>query len=154
MRISGTGNCNKGFTLLELAVVIFLVSIMLALALPSFPVIGESRIKSDAKRLSSILRYLNDSAVSAKETFSLKADFREKTIMHKGPDGEKKETFDSISSVELQSKGRVSEGELIIFFGPTGTSEAFSFILRDNDKTMTVSFNPLSGRVKIIQGEK
>jgi len=59
-----------------------------------------------------------------------------------------------MSSVELQSKGRVSEGELIIFFSPMGASEAFGFFLMDNDKTMTVNFNPLSGRVKIIQNEK
>lgn len=145
--------CNPrraGFTLLELIIVIFLISLMLALAIPSFTVLGESRIKSDAKRLASIVRYLNDSAISTKETFSLKVDFKEDLIAYNGPDGKKSERFESIYAVELQSRGVVSKGELIIFFGPLGASEAFSFLLRDDEKIMTVVFNPLSGRVKIV----
>ena len=138
-----------GFTILELLVVIFLVSLMAALALPSFSVIGESRIKSDAKKLASILRYLNDSAISSKEVFLLKVDFRERVLEYKGPEGKRAETIANISAVELQTRGMVSEGEVILFFNPTGASEAFSFILKDDKKTVTVSFNPLSGRVKI-----
>lgn len=150
MQILKTGNYNNGFTLIEIIVVIFLISLMLALVIPSFSVIGESRIKSDAKKLASILRYLNDSAISTKETFSLKVVFKERLIGYNGPDGEKTERFDSIFAVELQSKGTVSEGELIIFFGPLGASEAFRFFLRDDERVMTVAFNPLSGRVKIV----
>lgn len=141
-----------GFTILELLVVIFLVSLMTALALPSFSVIGESRMQSDAKKLASILRYLNDSAISSKEALMLKVDFREKLLKYKGPDGERVETIANISALELQTKGMVSEGEIILFFNPTGAAEAFSFILKDDEKTVTVSFEPLSGRVK-IQGK-
>jgi len=178
MRILKTGNCDdsihhqasncgidtkkkylvpvteRGFTLLEIIIVIFLISIMLTLAFPSFSTVGESKLKSDAKKIASILRYLNDSSVSTKESFSLRVELREKLIYYTGPDGEKKERFDSISAVELQSKGIVTEGELIIIFGPSGASEAVRFLLSRNEKAMTVDFNPVSGRVKIIRDEE
>ena len=154
MQISRTGKSNSGFTLFELLIVVFLVSLMLSLAIPSFTVVGESKIKSDSKKLASVLRYLNDSAVSLKETFTLNVDFRDNLILYKGPEGKKKEKLESISAVELQSKGVVKEGDLIIFFGPLGASEAFSFFLQDNDNAMTVAFNPISGRVKIVNSEQ
>lgn len=140
-----------GFSLLEIIVVIFLISMMLALVIPSFSVVREKKIKSDARRLASVLRYLNDSAISTKETFSLGVDFKEKLIVSNGPEGEKIRRFESLYAVELQSKGMVSEGELIIFFGPLGASEAFSFFLKDEGAAMTVVFNPLSGRVKVLE---
>jgi general secretion pathway protein H len=138
-----------GFTLLELMVVIFIVSIVLALVLPSFTSIGESRIISEAKRLGSIVRYLNDSAISTKESLQMKINLGDKTVEYSGPDGERSERFGSISSVELQSKGTIKEGEVIIFFGPVGGMENFNINLRDEKSGMTISFNSMSGRVKI-----
>ncbi len=140
---------NCGFTLLELIVVIFIVSVVLALVLPSFTGIGESRIASEAKRLASIVRYLNDSAISTKETIQMKISFSDRAVSYAGPDGERNEHFDDISSVVLQSKGTVTEGEVTIFFGPLGAQESFSIYLGAGDSRMTISFNSVSGRVKI-----
>ena len=138
-----------GFTLLELMVVIFIVSLVLALVLPSFTNIGESRIASEAKRLGSIVRYLNDNAISTKESQKMKINLGDKTVDYSGPDGEKSERFDSISSIELQSKGMISEGEATIFFGPSGGIESFNINLKDDKSGMEVSFNSMSGRVQI-----
>ena len=142
-----------GFTLFELIVVIFLISLMLVLSIPSFTFIGEHKIQSEAKKLASILRYLNDSSVSLKKTFKLKVDFREKSLNFNGPDCEKEMFLDNINAVDLQSKGLVTEGDITIFFGPLGVSEALSFILSNNKRVMTVSLNPLSGRVKILSSK-
>lgn len=149
MRISKAGIFSKGFTLLELMVVIFIISMMLAVSIPSFTGIGSSRVKSDAERIASIIRYLNDSAISEKEMFSMKIDFNRKLLIYKGPDGDRTEGFKDISGVELPSKGMVSQGEVVVFFGPSGASENINLYIRDDKNSLTVSFNSLSGRVKI-----
>ena len=141
---------HRGFTLLELIIAIFIISLVLALSLPSFTGIGESRIKSDAKRLGSIVRYLNDSAISTKDNLQLKIDFGDKLVNYDGPEGEKSEKFDSISSIELQSRGVISEGEVIIFFGPLGALESFKIYLKDGNSGMEISLNSVSGKVKIV----
>jgi prepilin-type N-terminal cleavage/methylation domain-containing protein len=145
---------SSGFTLLELIVVIFIVSLVLAVALPSFTGMGESRIKSEAKRLASLVRYLNDSALSTKETLLMKTTFNDKTIRYTGPDGEKAEQFSSLSGIEMQSRGMISEGEVIFFFNPAGASESFTAHLKENGSEMTVEFNCMNGRVKIVQNAK
>ena len=149
--VSGSG-CSA-FTLLELIVVIFIVSLVLAVSLPSFTGIGEGRMKSEAKRLASLVRYLNDSALSTKETLRMRITFNDKTIQYIGPEGEKAEQFDTLSGMELQSKGMISEGEVIFFFSPVGASENFTVHLKDNGPEMTVDFNSLNGKVKIARGD-
>ncbi len=144
---------NKGFTLLELMVVVFVISIVLALVLPSFTGIGESRITSEAKRLASIVRYLNDSAISTKENLQMKINLGDRLINYGGPDGEKSERFDDLSSIELQTKGAISEGEVTVFFGPLGAQESFTIYLKGDNSGMEILFNSISGRVKINKVE-
>jgi prepilin-type N-terminal cleavage/methylation domain-containing protein len=149
MQTLKAGIYSKGFTLLELIVVIFIVSLMLAVSFPYFTIREGGRLKSEAARIASVLRYLNDSAVSAKETYAVKFDLMQKTVSYKGPDGEKVERIDDLSDVSLQSRGTVSDGEVIVFFTPTGASENFIIHLRGEDSAIAVSANSLSGRVRI-----
>lgn len=149
MRTSKAGIYSKGFTLLELIVVIFIVSLMLMVSFPYFTISEGGKLKSEAALLASVLRYLNDSAVSAKETYGVKIDLRQKTVSYKGPDGEKVERIDELSSVSLQSRGTVSDGEVIVFFTPTGASESFTINLQGDDSAIAVSSNSLSGRIGI-----
>jgi prepilin-type N-terminal cleavage/methylation domain-containing protein len=144
----------RGFTLIELIVVIFIVSLVLAVSFPSFYGIGENRTKSEAKRLASLVRHLNDSALSRKETLNMKITFDDKVILYAGPDGEKSEKLDSLSGIELQSRGMVSEGEITLFFSPLGATESFAAHFRDDGSDMSVQFNGTSGRVKITTSNK
>lgn len=155
MRTSRTGICSKrGFTLLELIVVLFIISLVAAIILPSFAGFGERKLKSEAREMASILRYMNDSAVSRKETFIMKFDFNEGTVYWKGPDGEKTKRFDDVTAVTTQSQGRVSNGEVIVFFEPLGIQENLSVHMSKGDKEMTITMNHLSGKVKMIQNPK
>jgi prepilin-type N-terminal cleavage/methylation domain-containing protein len=145
---------REGFTLLELMVVIFIISVVLALALPTFTGMGGNKITSDAKRIASILRYLNDSALSTKESLTLSVDFKDKVIGYNGPEGEKSEQFDSLTGVELQSKGMITEGELFVLFSPLGAQENITMHLGNEDSHMAVALNSMNGKVKIIQSAK
>lgn len=148
-----TGICNKGFTLLELILVIFILSLVLVISFPTFTFERDGQIKSEAGRVASILRYLNDSTISTKEPYALNVNFKEKIMRYNGPDGEKAERIDNLSRITLQSRGDVSDGELTVFFSPSGAGENFSIHLRGVESTMTVVFNALSGRVKVMAEE-
>jgi len=153
-RLRGHSGKRGGFTLLELMMVVFIISIVLALSLPTFTGMGDNKLLSDAKRIASILRYLNDSALSTKESLTLKVDFKDKVIGYNGPEGEKSERIDSLSGVELQSRGMVTEGELLVFFSPLGARENITMHLGDEGPTIAIALNSMNGRVKIIQNEK
>ncbi len=90
MRRSRTGTCNStGFSLIELIVVLFVLSLVLAIVLPTFTGFGESRLKAEAREMASILRYVNDNAVSRKETFFLKFDLGKNMVAWSEPGGKK-----------------------------------------------------------------
>jgi prepilin-type N-terminal cleavage/methylation domain-containing protein len=145
---------NDGFTLFELIAVIFIISLVFAVSLPSLTGMGEGRAKPDAKRIGSIIRYLYDSALSTKNTLHMKVTLADKVIQYDGPDGDKSERFDSLSGIELQSKGLLSEGEVIVFFSPLGIAESFTMYLRDDRSAMSVAFNSMSGRVRITKSDE
>jgi general secretion pathway protein H len=153
-QISKTGICNNGFTLLELIVVIFIVSLMLAFSFPHFDGMGDGKMKSEARNVASILRYMNDSALATKETCTIKVNFGERTLTYKGGGEERIENLMNLSGLHLQSRGTVSDGEVIIFFGPTGALESFTVYLKGEKSKTAISFNCLSGRVKVLSGEQ
>jgi len=162
MLISPTGICsrrdrrlsrNAGFTLLEIVLVVFIISLFTALALPSFSNLGSSGLKNDAKKLASLLRYLNDSAIYTKKNVQLTFDFREKTLSWNGPDGEKSQELGNITAVTLPSKGVVREGQVLVFFGPLGLGENIEITLDKGEHEARVTMNSLSGRVKITDNE-
>ena len=145
---------RTGFTLLELILVLFLISLMTAIIIPSFYGLSENKLKSDARRIASLLRYLNDSAISTKETYFLKFDLQEGTLAWQDPDGKKTETFESLAGLYLPSKGELKEGQITVFFGPLGIQESIAVHLRRNGQGMTVALNPWSGRTKVVEDEK
>lgn len=153
MQISKIGTCNNknGFTLLELVLVIFIISISAAIVFPSFSVFETAKIKSDAKKIASILRYLNENAITTKETSSLKIDFKKKRLIYNSTEDKKEEIFETIRSAELQSQGMVFDGEVTLFFHHFGAAENINIYLSDNKSSLIVAFNHLSGRVKIIE---
>jgi general secretion pathway protein H len=143
---------SAGFTLIELIVALFIISLVAAIVFPSFYGLGEQRIVSDAHKIASLLRYLNDTATYTKETYSLKFDLRDDAISWKGPDGEQHDNIKSLSEVYLPSKGEITEGDATVFFGPLGAAETIEVRLKDGGKAMTVTFSPVSGRAKISEG--
>jgi general secretion pathway protein H len=134
--------------------VIFIVSLVAALVMPSFGGFGPKGIRADARHVASLLRYLNESAVSMKETYPLRIDLGASSLSWKEPEGEKSERLGTLVSTELQSRGELKEGQVTVFFGPAGLQEFLKIKLRDEDRSITVAFNPISGRVKIIEDER
>lgn len=155
MRISRTGICNSpGFSLIELIIVLFVLSVVLAVILPAFTGFGESRLRAEAREMASILRYVNDNAVSRKETFSLTFDLTKNLVAWSEPAGKKSRLFHDLTGVEIPSRGLVSSGELTLLFEPLGAREDLFIYLTRGESQMTVRLNHLSGRVKIETRDK
>jgi general secretion pathway protein H len=149
--LRGVSYCRRtGYTLLELVVVIFILSLLAAVIFPSMSGLGEKSVTTEAKKTASLLRYLNDSAIYTKETYFLKFDLGEGLISWKGPDGEKAEKIKSLAGVRLPSKGEVKEGQVTVFFGPLGTREKVEISLKGKDEGLRVTLNPVSGKVRVV----
>lgn len=140
---------SRGFTLLELVVVVFIVSLALAVVAPTFSTSG-GKLKAEAREAASIVRYISDASAMRKTTLALGFDLDKGVISWAGEGRQRRERFDSLRSVELPSRGEVREGELVVFFPPIGLSEHLYIHLALAGEEMTVSFNPISRRTKIV----
>jgi general secretion pathway protein H len=141
---------QRGFTILELIVVIFIIALLAGLVFPSFSGMSGRQLSLDARRTASLLQYLSDSAMASKETYSLEFDLQKSSMSWKGPDGDKTESLKSLAGVDLQSKGVTREGLATVFFGPAGITEYIEVLLKDDENRMKVTLNPISGRAKIL----
>ena len=144
---------GSGFTLLEILAVVFILSLFAALVFPSFAGFGEKGIRSEARKMASLLRYLNDSAIYTKQTFPLAFNLSDGSLGWKDPEGEKTDRLKTLFSVDLQSRGEIKEGRVTVFFGPSGAQEFIKVRLKDGEKGLTVALNPVSGRTKIIESQ-
>lgn len=143
------GKCNHGFSYLELLVVLFIISIITTTVFPAFISFSESKTKSEAKEIASIIRYLNDNALLKKETLFIKFDIDRNTVFWSSESGQRMKKIHSLIMVNTQSRGDVSKGELIFFFEPDGAKENLDVYLMDKKDRFLISFNHLSGRVRI-----
>lgn len=137
---------DHGLTLLELIIVIFIISVFLASVSPSFYTFIEGEDKSEPKRMASIIRYLNDSAINTKETFNITFDFASGTVSYRTAEGEREETFKVISSVKIPSRGDIRHGQLTLLFGPAGYPEPFNVYFKGESY---VAYNPFSRRIRV-----
>ncbi|MBI4847060.1 MAG: prepilin-type N-terminal cleavage/methylation domain-containing protein [Nitrospirae bacterium] len=146
---------DRAFSLIELVIVIFIISLTTALIMPSFWDTGERALKSEAKRLSSTLRYVYDEAIGKKLTYKLKFNLSDDKW---GFESEKESrSFEMARGVTFRdilipSHGEISDGEVTVEFGPTGPDEPLTIHLIKGEKEYTVIFNHINGRTKILEG--
>lgn len=163
---SGTGTwiSKDGLTLIELVIVMAVIGVALALVFPRLDFNG-TRLDSEARRLAMLIRHLDDSANSKKIYYRIwfRPD-NERVDVEVSGDGLvyaapqdtalRTRTFRSgtdLVDVTIEGIGKVSRGEAAVVFSP-GASRAFNVHLNNSGKTLTVSYNPYSGRVKVLDG--
>lgn len=148
-------NNRSGFTLLELVIVIFIISLITALIMPSFLDSPDKALRSEARHISNTMRYVYDEATVRKETYlfsiypengswGFKGDKEAKTFKIRG-DVKFKDVF-------IPSIGEFTRKEVRISFGPLGPDEPIVLHLTNNGKDFTIIFNNLNGRSRILEG--
>ena len=150
-RTSIAGTCSikgpgKGLTLLELVVVLFIISLFVAVAVPVF---RSHHNQPDALKMASLLRELNDSSIAMKKSFNITFNLDTGLVSWTGPDGKRSARFKGLIEVRTPSRGKVKDGTLQVFFGPEGAPENIDALIEGRTGDYQVRLNALSGRVRI-----
>ncbi len=159
-------NPVSGFTLIEIVVVVFIISLMALLVFPNLPSSDAANLRSSARSLASTMRYLEERAITTKSVYRLHLDMASNTVtVRKVADGEETTADDSflskhllaegvtISDVETPRLGRTSEGEVIVSFGVSGIEEFITVHLKGaKGDHFTVAAFPQNGKVKVLEG--
>lgn len=90
---AGEGNFprgeRKGFTLMELMVIMVLLALMMFIALPAFQSMVESALDKEVKRLGTVVRMLRNEAILGRHTYRLLLELEQNsyTVEQRGEDG-------------------------------------------------------------------
>jgi len=158
---------QQGFTLLELAVVVLILSVATALAFPVIQSLGSGNLKLTARHLVRAVYFLSNRAVATKRIYRLNYDLKEQAYWVTTPTGEGEFSpvaFEGLArtgllgtvqfmDVETLHQGKVTEGKAYTDFYPMGRVEKTTLHLTDEAKNiLTLVFNPVTGRVKVYEG--
>ncbi len=162
---------SPAFTLLELAVVLFIMGLVMLIALPYFGGMHRSELRSEALRLASRTNYLYEEAGAQKVllrlTFSLDANGYAVTRLdpfaanpqfqlETGPAGGavRFPLGVRLRDVWVEGMGDFRRGTISTQFYPSGAADATVIHLVDDaGEVLTLAINPYSGRTAIARGD-
>ena len=168
MRTLKAGGCNnRGFTLIELAMVILVIGIVGALAVPRIAgVLERQQMRQTINVMRGIVRYLQARAALTKRVYRLVFDLDRQvlSICYLTADGCQPEQTRELRDYVLPAAvhildvvspqgEKIREGAAMTHFHPTGLAEPSTIHLEgDNKQWATVMIEPLAGGVRVIDG--
>jgi general secretion pathway protein H len=167
MPISKAGkSSSRGFTLVELAVVVTLLALFAIFTIPLFSSTGTSDLGYSVRRLHGAIKYLyNESVLSGQEyrlIFDLERDSYRAVVME--ADGELVGAPGMSADIGLSGqttfrdlyvpgRGTFSAGIVTLAINPSGwIEEALIHLKADSDEEMTLHIMPLTGIAEIHDG--
>jgi prepilin-type N-terminal cleavage/methylation domain-containing protein len=161
-----------GFTLLELAIVIFIMALMFTLVVPYTGGYRKARLKSEARRLAGRASYLFDQASAQKVFLRLVFDLDHQAygVMRLDPYAVPTPSFGpdhggasapvtmppsiAIRDVTVGDLGTFNAGTVATQFYPEGYVDATLIHMIDlSGHVMTLAVNPVTGRVSVAEGD-
>ena len=166
----------RGFTLLELLVVLVIISLMSVLVVPQLTgSLSKTNLQTASKKISASLRYARSRAASEKITYIAIFDFEKdrlsimtgqeaqtgETIKEDLGDGEepviRSKSYDLPDGVKLEKgvsgEDEIDSGLFQIAFFPTGSSSGGDVILtNDRGKRYKISVDFITGIVRLREG--
>jgi prepilin-type N-terminal cleavage/methylation domain-containing protein len=158
---------SKGFTLIELTVVMVVLGVMLALVVPKLGELGEANLKRSARHLTGMIRFLRDEAQAKKTVYRLRFDipagryWAEVLSITSDQTVEFKQLYSEMAAEGslsgqtsfLNVKAGSHPDELYIQFTPDGWVEKSFIYLKDgSDRPFTLIIQPLTGNTELREG--
>ena len=162
---------SAGFTMLELAIVIFVMGLMLTLTMPYLGGFRRAQLRSQARRLAGRATYLFDEAAGHKlvlrlifdidnngyavaklDPYAIKPVFAPDMTPSSRPvmlPGSVR-----IRDVSVEGIGTINRGTIACNFYPEGYVDLTVVHLVDaSNDVMTLEFTPLTGQVAVVEGD-
>ena len=158
-------NCKKGYTLIELTVVLVLIGLLITLTVPRFRyAILTDSLKSTTRRMIGIINNLRSEAVREQKTFFLRFDLQSNrfwTDWAGTTEEERLLSYENASSlprgvrildVWLAGKGKKMGGETAIRFNEKGYVQQSVIHLGSEDgREFTLVLSPFLRKVKVLE---
>ncbi len=158
-------NHSNGFTLLELICVIALFIIVLLVVFPRLSGLEDMYLKSESGKVRSLIQYVHDMTSTKRVFYRIWFDIDEDilrvetskdgTEYIQEPDARLRRLVirdADIVDMVLPGAGRIKRGEVAVVFSPWGDTEPFVLHLKGGGHTITIRFNPFTGRVRTDEG--
>ena len=171
MRISRAGRLSniRGFTLVELGMVLFLLGLFATLSIPLFYSGAESALHTDARKISTAVRHLYNEAAISGAQHRIRCELERGVFEFEFVDGagEWRSIENKRSSLQLDSAVRIrdiwredagtaSKGSVTINIYPQGWMPATTIHLQSgsgsNASELSIHLLPLSGLAEIEEG--
>ena len=157
---------SHGFTLIELAVALFIAGILLTLTLPNLPDITGYRLKSASRRIANNIKYLRDRAVVEKKYLRLTFQVDKGSYDFYAVEGKEWVLYrtdyltqgrlhESVRfvDVEVYGTGKKNTGQVSMVFSPRGMVDKTVIHLDDRgEREITILVHSATGKVTIHDG--
>ena len=158
---------RRGFTLIEVAVVLAIIGMVLMLVMPRLPSSEKENLKISARTLAATLRYVQDRAATGRTVYYLRMEPGTDSIrvLEAAADGGEKEPLDPllrkrpvkegivVADVIIPRLGKLNDGKIRLDVGSSGLRDFVVIHLRSpDDRFWTVMAFPASGKVKVYDG--
>lgn len=140
---------ESAFTFLEVVIVVFIVSVLAAVVLPSLFGSSVSGHDDDARMVASILRFAQDRALFTMNEVSVDVDLDRKTISFEREGKEEVRKISSLHAVKVTSSKKKLSGTVTVVFPDSGLMERITVRLSADSGYLDVICNPYSGKVTI-----
>ena len=155
---------NRGYTLIELSLIILLIGIILVFVLPKLDNLSDTKLRTTARQLAGKIQSLYDESVLKKKPYQIVFDITNRTYSFSQISDKESSTFSDsaqetslsdkvyIKDIVMETEGKITEGKVAIRFYPDGYVEKNTIHLSDGKKDYTLATAPLTGKVKISEG--
>lgn len=155
---------DSAFTLLELLIVLALISVMLAVAVPTLKnTLLTDPLKTSSRQLVGLVKEVRELAIREQKAYTLHFDLSEKSVRVAkdletsllDPDDIKENTLQLVEPVRFldvwtASDGKQDTGQPVLWVSKQGYMDQTMIHLgTDGDEVMSILFSPFLGTVKI-----
>ncbi len=155
---------SRGYTLIELSLIILLIGVILVFVLPKLDNLGDAKLRTTARQLAGKIQSLYDESVLKKKPYQLVFDITNRTYSFSEMNEEESSVISDsahettlsdkvyIKDIVMEADGKITEGKVVIRFYPDGYVEKNTIHISDGKKDFTLLTAPLTGKVKISEG--